>query len=171
VKFNKQSSAHWSLPSSSGRSHIDCALLSHSERANSLLCSIAVAGAFWQRGVKRQPLDLTSDFEVVLPQVLLDIDALKHLRERLVEWQVNPSDFNVELGVRSEGDQQLSFSIGQDKDLIYSTDKPAATISYSCGASMNGRWAWVVDQSCIRRCAESIKDFVRAAEAERVGKN
>jgi hypothetical protein len=167
----EQSSVRWSLSSSSGRNDINCTFLRRSEKPDALLCQIQVTGEFWQRRVKQQPTDLTSDFEVVLSQVLVDIDALKSLREKLVEWQVNPSSFSVELGIQSGGDQRLSFSIGQEKTLIYSADKPAVTISYSCNASMESKWAWVVDQSCIRLCAESIRDFVRAAETERIGKD
>jgi len=163
---DEQNSVHWSLSSASGRNHINCTFLAYSERADTLLCHIQVSGKFWRRGVKQRPTDLINDFEITLPQVLIDIGALKTLREKLVEWQINPSGFKLELGVQSGNDQRLSFSIGRQKDLIYSVDKPAATISYLSGASMEAKWAWIVDQSCIRLCAESIKDFIQVAETK-----
>ncbi|MGJ7529171.1 hypothetical protein [Variovorax sp. GB1P17] len=107
-----------------------------------------------------------TDFHVTLPQVLINLVSLKSLRERLVEWQVNPSAFTLELGLLGKGGQRITFAIGRDENLIYSVDKPACTLTYACGAAMQGRWSFVVDQSCIRLCAEGIGEFVRSIESE-----
>jgi len=149
--------------SSSGRARINCVLIAQSKRAADVfVCRIEVSGDFWPRGVVRQTIDLTEDFHVVLPQVLIDLASLKALRERLIEWHVNPSSFSIELGVRHGEGQQLAFAIGQDDGLIYSVGKPACMLTYACGSAMKGRWAFVVDQSCIRLCAESIDAFMQS---------
>lgn len=102
------------------------------------------------------------DFAVLLPQVVVSNVALKDLRRRLVEWQINPSDFVCDLGAGTGGDQALTLSIGRDSELIYSVGKPTCALTYRCGASMSGRWAFVVDQSCIRLCAESLNEFLKS---------
>jgi len=155
----------WSMPAASGRARIDCALLARSEKSDALVCQVNVIGEFWPRGRIEPGTDTTNDFHVALPQVLVDFKSLKSLRERLVEWQVNPSDFSVALGVQGEGDQRLTLAIGHDDNLIYSAGKPACMFTYACGSAMQGRWSFVVDQSCIRLCAEDIGKFVRALEA------
>lgn len=153
------------MPSSSGRARIECALVERSENSNALVCRIEVIGSFWPRGRIKPGTETTSDFHVVLSQVLIDVQALKSLRERLLEWQVNPNDFDVALGARDEGDQQLMLAIGRDDSLIYSAGKPACVVTYACGSVMQGRWVFVVDQSCIRLCADGIDEFVRALQS------
>lgn len=160
----------WEMPSSSGRARIDCAFIARSERAaDVLVCRIEVNGEFWPRGVVRQTIDTTEDFHVVLPQVLIEFASLKALRERLVEWHVNPSSFSIELGAPYGEGQQLTFAIGQDDGLVYSVGKPACMLTYACGSAMKGRWAFGVDQSCIRMCAESIDVFMQSSNDRDAG--
>lgn len=155
----------WTMHSASGRARISCTFVAHSHEAGALVCGFGAAGEFWPRGHIARSADTVTDFHVTLPQVLIDLASLKLLRERLVEWQVNPSGFALELGVSGKGDQRISFAIGRDENLIYSADKPACTLAYTCGSAMEGRWSFVVDQSCIRLCAEALGEFVRTVEA------
>lgn len=158
--------ANWSMPAASGRARIGCAFLAHSQDTGTLVCGVEASGEFWPRGHTDHNAGTTTDFHVTLPQVLIDLASLKLLRERLVEWQVNPIDFALELGISGKGDQRITFAIGQDENLIYSVDKPACTLTYACGSAMQGRWSFVVDQSCIRLCAEGIGEFVRRIDSE-----
>ncbi|MFT3777049.1 MAG: hypothetical protein QM772_02020 [Ottowia sp.] len=151
----------WSLRSNNGRSRIECTLVGRSEKSAALICRIDVAGEFWHRGGANIGPGMTNDFYVTLPQVLLDIRSVNSLYEHLIEWQRDKKSFIVSLGVLNEGDQKVEISIGRDENLIYSIEKPACTFTYACGSSMQGKWSFVVDQSCIRLCAEDIGEFVR----------
>jgi hypothetical protein len=116
---------------------------------------------FWQRDVLVSKAELVRDFEVLLPQVVVDLDALSELRHRLVEWQVNPSEFVCRLGTEKGGDQVLTFAVGRDANLICNVLRPACILTYECGAAMVGRWAFLVDQSCIRLCSDSLGEFLK----------
>jgi hypothetical protein len=154
----------WSMPSANGRTRIDCSESLDGRRVATCICSFEIEGLSWQRDRALEVANLVRDFTVQLPQVVIDLEALKELRERLIEWQVNPSDFICSLNVGTVRDQTLTVSIGRNPDLIYDVGKPACTLVYHCGASMSGKWAFVVDQSCIRLCADSITEFLRNAE-------
>ncbi|QSI33331.1 hypothetical protein GNX71_28705 [Variovorax sp. RKNM96] len=153
----------WAMPSASGRARISCALVGYSKDPGTLLCEVETSREFWPRGHDDRSQGTIPDLQVKLPQVLINLASLKSLRERLVEWQVNPSAFTLELGA-AKGDQQIAFAIGQVQGLICSVDKPACTLTYACGAAMQGRWSFVVDQSCIRLCAEAMAEFLRSIE-------
>jgi hypothetical protein len=125
--------------------------------------SLTLERQMWQRDRPLRDAALIRDFRIELPQVVLRIDSLRRLRQRLAEWQVNPAEFTCKLCDSNAGDQQLSMSIGRDERLIADLFKPAFIIAYDCGPSMNGRWAFLVDPSCIRLCAERLGRFLRAA--------
>jgi hypothetical protein len=148
------------MPSANGRSRIDCDFVAHADEGGAIVCGMKVQGDFSPRGLRNYGSGQVNDFQVTLPQVLVNPQSLGLLRERLVEWQVNPSSFSLELGVSSGSDQRLTFAIGQDDKLIYSVAKPACILTYTGGSSMLGRWAFLVDQSCIRLCADGIGLFL-----------
>lgn len=156
----------WTMLSASGRARVNCAFVTHLQEPGALVCGVEASGEFWPRGQVDRSAGTVTDFHVTLPQVLIDLASLKSLRERLVEWQVNPSAFTLELGLSGKGDQRITFAIGRDENLIYSLDRPACTLTYACGSAMQGRWSFVVDQSCIRLCAEGIGEFVRSIKSE-----
>ena len=160
-----EETANWTMPAASGRTWIRCAVVSYSPEIGALVVGFETSGEFWPRGSSDRSGSTVTDFQVALPQVVLGLASLKSLRERLVEWQVNPSSFALELGVGRKGDQRITCAIGRDENLIYSVDKPAFTMTYGCGSAMQGRWSFVVDQSCIWLCAEGIGEFVRIVEA------
>lgn len=130
--------------------------------------SLTLERQTWQRDRPLQNAALTRDFRIELSQVVLRIDSLRRLRQRLIEWQVNPAHFTCELCDITAGDQRLSMSIGRDERLIVDLFKPAFIVAYACGPSMSGRWAFLVDQSCIRLCAERLGELLRARSKPRV---
>lgn len=136
-----------------------------SQVAGTVTGSVVLERQAWQRDRPLKDAALTRDFRIDLPQVVLRIDALRRLRQRLVEWQVNPAGFTCELCDAAVGDQALSISIGRDERLIADVFKPALIVTYDSGPSMAGRWACLVDPSCIRLCAESLGGFLRANSA------
>ncbi|VDO54565.1 unnamed protein product, partial [Brugia timori] len=119
------------MPSANGRSRIDCDFVAHADEGGAIVCGMKVQGDFSPRGLRNYGSGQVNDFQVTLPQVLVNPQSLGLLRERLVEWQVNPSSFSLELGVSSGSDQRLTFAIGQDDKLIYSVAKPACILTYT----------------------------------------
>ena len=83
----------WSIASNSGRASIVSRAISPAPAAGKLVCSFEIEGAAWRRSRPLSDASLTRDFRVELSQVVVRIDLLEALRLRLVEWQVNPSDF------------------------------------------------------------------------------
>jgi hypothetical protein len=151
----------WSIHASSGRGRFKCFSKSQPTDAGTLVCAVQIVGEAWQRDRPLADAALTVDFEVLLPQVVVDWLSLELLHQRLVEWQLNPYEFVCDLGGKQVSDQRLTFAIGRNEKLIYSTLKPALTLSYSDGASMAGEWAFAVDQSCIRLCADSLVNILK----------
>jgi len=160
--------AGWSIRSSDGRSRMACRSANYSQDTGKLTGSLTLERQAWQRDRPLQNAALTRDFRIELPQVVLRIDSLRSLRQRLIEWQVNPADFTCELCDGTAGDQRLSMSIGRDERLIAAVFKPAFIITCDCGPSMSGRWAFLVDQSCIRLCAESLGELLRSKSKPRI---
>lgn len=153
-------SRDWHMRSSSGRIGFSCRLLRASLKTRSVVCELGVTGQFFRRGVTASSGDLVPDFDVRLSQVMLDVQALQNLRDRLVEWHTNPGAFEVELGTSEEGDQRLSLALAQDPNLLFEVHKPACVVTYFSPSAMQGRWSFVVDQSCVRSCAEELRDFL-----------
>jgi hypothetical protein len=160
---------YWSMPSANGRSQFRCAPIGRSEKSAALICQLDIFGEFWPRGRINSGTKTTEDFHVVISQVLIDFKSIQSLRERLVEWHANPSEFMIVLTSQDEGDQQFKLSIGSDSKLLFSVWKPACVLTYECGSSMQGRWSFLIDQSCIRLCAEELGDFIRQVKEHWLG--
>lgn len=160
----------WSISSSDGRRHISCRMArrsaSSSQTTTTSTGAFVIEGQAWQRDRPLKNAALTRDFRIELPQVVVRLDALRRLRERLVEWQVNPAGFTCEL-CDPAADQRLSVSIGRDERLVTDLFKPAAIVDYENGPSMRGRWAFLVDPSGLRHGAESLGDVLRAGSGVR----
>jgi hypothetical protein len=127
-----------------------------------MICSIEVSGEFFERGVAKSSAEVVPDFKVSLSQVLIDPQAIRVLRDRLLEWHTNPASFEVGLGTSKEGDQSLSLSLAQDPQLLYEIHRPACIVTYGSPSSMHGRWSFVVDQSCVRSCADELRKVLAA---------
>jgi hypothetical protein len=149
----------WSISASSGWIQVTCSAPACSARRGSVVCALSISGQFWQRDRDLAAASLTRDFQILLPQVVLELKALERLQEMLTDWQASRDDVEAAL-TGAAADQHLSFSIGKDDGLIYTPDKPACTVRYECGPAMSGRSSFVVDQSCIRICSEEIRDFI-----------
>ncbi|WP_457336920.1 hypothetical protein [Rhizobacter sp. P5_C2] len=158
----------WSIRSSDGRSRMACRSTNSSQDSGKLTAALTLEQQTWQRDRPLQNAAMTRDFRIELPQVVLRIDSLRRLRQRLIEWQVNPAHFTSELCDIAAGDQHLSMSIGRDERLIADLFKPACIVACDCGPSMSGRWAFLVDQSCIRLCADSLGELLRSKSRPRV---
>lgn len=155
-------SLHWSMLASSGRSRFDCAFIMRSQKSDSLVCALGISSAFWKRGIVDNGAEIVNDINVELPQVLLDFKAIQIFCAKLNEWLQNGNQFAIDLGATTEGDQKLRIGLEIDENLLCTTLKPAFTIHYSSGSVMQARWSFLVDQSCIRICAEEIQNALES---------
>src|SRR5262249_39777440 len=119
------------------------------EKCKLLLCEISMMGEFWDRE-KYLPSDgsyeLSSDFHVVLPQVILSENGVRGLAESLEAWLCAPFEFEVDLS--GSRDQEVRTLIGPRDDFISKTDRPVFSLRYS-STRMKAEWCFVTDQSCI----------------------
>ena len=146
----------WTMTSASGREQFVCARTCASDRHPWKIFEISISGNFWNRGDPIQTASMVLDFRVHLPQVLVSEDGIATLSAHLGMWLEDQSEFECVVSPVGQGDQLLSLALGYDPGLIYSKNKPAFIVSYSRGPAMSGRWAFVVDQSCIRRFLDDL---------------
>jgi hypothetical protein len=149
----------WEMPASNGRTQFKCSARERSVDHRTVVASITLEGDFWQRDRPLKLAAFTREFSMTLPQVVLNLEALIGLAKMLEEWQVSKRSFEIELATK-ESRQQLLFRIGEDEGLICSADKPACTLSYHSGTMFDAKATFVVDQSCIRICSDTLNDFI-----------
>lgn len=147
----------WSMSASSGRSHFYCTLLMRSKKSENLVCALSLKSDFWRRGATESHLEVVNDLNVELPQVLLSQQAMHALQINMSKWLVSGDLFAIGLGAVGEGDQTLSIGLELDANLLCTASKPAFVVHYSSGSVMQARWAFLVDQSCIRICSDEIQ--------------
>jgi len=156
----RNDSLYWSIVSSSGRECFFCKFKLNRTDYSYISAHLEIKRKFWQRGVHLKNAQMVEDFNIILPQVIIDNNHLKLLCEKLKFWQISYQGFDVKISSEKEKGQSLIFSIGKDDGLIYSASKPACIISYSSGSAMRARWAFIVDQSCIRNCSEELSEVL-----------
>jgi len=146
---------------SRGWNYIKFKFLSYERESSFSVFEMEIHGKFWKRNSFSAERQVVDDLNIILPQVLIDISALKLLYENLKFWQISMKGFEVNIASREEKGQQLIISIGKSEELICSVSKPVCVISYSSGSAMQARWAFVVDQSCIRICTDGIAELIK----------
>jgi hypothetical protein len=147
----------WRLDSSNGWQHVAGRAGGTPSQAH-LVTEVTMAGGFWDRervflGQEFGP-ELVPDFTVKLPQVLIGRDKLADLRRQLLQWLEQPREIRCDLAVGTG--QEFTLSLRVESDIICSMEKPVCTVRYSA-SQMTCQWKAVVDQSCIRLLAESIR--------------
>ncbi|MGO1073330.1 hypothetical protein [Lysobacter sp. CA199] len=146
------------IRSSSGREAVVLVGTPVDSFPGTVLCALTVGGDFWCRNRVVAEAELTVDFEVSLPQVVVDKKQVVALNDRFSAWMDDRKGFVVPLSPASRTGQSLTISIGVDPGLICSADKPALIVEYACGASMAARWAFIVDQSCVAAHLEQARE-------------
>lgn len=151
----------WSIVSASGRMRFELSAPTAQVGPAASLCSVKIESDFWQRDRDFTKAAGFRDFDVCLYQVLIDPEAFGVLRNRLAAWLTTAAEFECPLGTHSPSDPGLIVALGKAPDLIYSASKPACTITYKNAPAMAAKWSFVVDQSCVRACIESLDQFIR----------
>ena len=96
-----------------------------------------------------------------LHQVLVDVEDLATLQRKLTAWLQTFDEFECDLGTSSPGDPRVHFQLGKNGELICTRDKPALTLTYRAAPAMEAKWAFLVDQSCVRLCAGELQAYLR----------
>ena len=149
----------WSISSNSGWHRFDV-VLDRAINEDVCIASLAIEGRYWERSKRLQDADMTTEYSVSLPQVLLSFESLDRLWRDLHRWREEGTHFSRDLIAPSSG-QELIVTLGFDPEFIYTVDKPTFGIAFSNG-SMSGKWRFVVDQSCVYLAIESIQRALSA---------
>lgn len=147
----------WTMNSASGRERFVCARVSPSGDSHVGIYEVVISGNFWNRGEPLETASLSLDFQVNLTQVLLSEDGMGALRDHLDAWLEEQCNFECMISPESNSDQILTVALGSDPGLISSRERPVFIVSYSRGATMVARWAFVIDQSCVRNFLDDSK--------------
>lgn len=150
----------WSIASSSGWMRLILSAPMAQVRLAAVPCSVKLESDFWQRDRDAQQPKLTRDFDVRLHQVLIEPQSFGILRNKLDVWLTTAAEFEFQLGTHSPSDPLLIVSLGMVPDLICTHGKTACTFNYKSAPNMDAKWSFVVDQSCVRACIESLDRFI-----------
>lgn len=148
----------WTIPSNSGWRQFKCARTNHALRGDAICCSLHIYGDFWDRN-ENESKSLVPDFRVDLPQVLISAERLRHLIEDVDRWLVDQENFERSISSPKSG-QDFTVIVNREPSLVYSIGKRAVTFRYTNGEAMIGKWSFVVDESCLRICRDSLSGFL-----------
>jgi len=125
-----------------------------------ILAELIIDGSFWDREkalASALEANLESDYQVVLPQVLLSEDRVRKLISHLGVWSERHNEFKIRIS--ETNDQKVSIFIGSRRDFICQPDHPVFSLKYTT-SRMKAEWSFVTDQSCISIFLQSLKDAV-----------
>lgn len=145
----------WSLPSNRGMESLECEIVGSTH--HDMVCRFTIVGEYWNRA-EETAREVTEDFRVVLPQVIVARDALGSLRQSFVGWLEEERSFSCTLQPTDGGGQVLEVGLGDDPRFIRSMHKTVFTFSYCSGLVMTSGFSFVVDQSCVRMAMEGLTD-------------
>lgn len=158
----------WSIAASSGRGSIVFRIEGAPTRswlADTVVCSVRVRQSSWQRGRDGLGRALVKDVDIKLFQVVIDAGSLARKQRELADWLDNHQTLTIDMSSSEHQDQSLEFSINVDRSNVLETW--TCSLVYECGTSMVGRWSFVVDQSCVRLCAEALGEVLDALGTRR----
>lgn len=119
-----------------------------------IVLTIDVLSKFWDRSVEIASSNVIVDSSFRLEQVICKRENLRRLSNHLNKWLENHAQFLIELTDSSE--QSLLVSLGPDTEMISSSDKPLFSCHYSATPSLEIKWKYIVDETCIRSLSEDL---------------
>ncbi|MEZ5901325.1 MAG: hypothetical protein R3D51_17740 [Hyphomicrobiaceae bacterium] len=159
----------WSIPSSSGRENLTFVLARTVFDSGYLVLSIRYDGDFWQRElIRAADPPLITDFRLQIAQVAVAYEALKVFADELKAVSSDPTKSIG--GVRAVMDasifgQKFSLVIGRKAGVKYAGDYTSCAMMFTNGKTLTIDASFIVDQTCIRVCAESLDGFLGRVEA------
>jgi hypothetical protein len=134
-----------------------------------ILSSLSVEGDFWNREKLLFPIEedelvnhyeMTNDYKIYLPQVILWEDRIKEYRACLESWLAKPFEFELDLSDSSEADAEVSVSIGPRDDIISKIDRPVFSLNYN-SFHMKAKWCFVTDYTCINLTLQGLNSWFK----------
>ena len=152
----------WAIRSNSGRELFAGSFLDekYAEGRTLLLTSVLILGEFWRAPEFETSSDTTPDFQVSLPQLMLDKAKLEELTYELEKWLERPKE--ISLSLSGHPHHPLDVAIGPRSHFISTMDRPVFSLSYAAGSFEIGKWCFVIDQSCIRCFMDGLTQSLRA---------
>lgn len=153
---------NWALPSNSGRDKLSGRFDDRWTTPKGrpvLLSEVMLCGDFWRSdlwGRGQHSSELARNFELRLPQLLLDETAVGELIAELEAWLIEPRQILEELA----GNQGEAFSIaiGVDERSAITIEKPLCTIHCQTVVMTSLEVSFVTDQSCLRIFKEELEN-------------
>ena len=152
----------WSLTANSGWKRFSCSASGILDNQLDIVCAIGISGDFWDRGVALDIASLKEDFHSVFPQVILSREYLSALCKKLDAWLELPEEFSCDLSEPTRSYQEIIFSLGRRPEFISSIDKPVFELQVIISPTVVSKYAFIVDQSCIRICRDELRRFTNA---------
>ena len=173
VEPNVTSVPEWAISSSSGRERFSCRSVLKKDLGQGgmlIKCSVCISGDFWP--LENSPIagDLTLDFKVNLPQILI-LKSKFHqflaiLEKWLEEWPTKlpegGAEFSFDITDGSAVGQKMCIFLGRVPGVVHDRGKTSFTVEYDSRRSMCGKWSFVVDQSCIGEAVDGLRGFLSA---------
>jgi hypothetical protein len=134
-----------------------------------ILADLSVEGNFWNREQSLLPIEggeltnryeLTDDYKVYLPQVILSEDRIKEYRECLKSWLAKPFEFELALSDNSETVPEILVYIGPRDDFISKIDRPIFSLNYT-SFHMKAEWCFVMDYTCINLTLQGLNGWFK----------
>lgn len=150
----------WVLSGSSGRGSLECVRVASVEGTGLVLCAVSVHGLLWDRRVQLSVADLVCEYEVRLPQVVISREALRDFACALDAWAPGQSIGSIDLAVGAGAGQKAHIRVGPFDGLLTRSDKPACVVELGSDSVMAAQCAFLVDETCLRMCAEEIRSFL-----------
>jgi hypothetical protein len=134
-----------------------------------ILATLSVEGNFWNREYLLFPIEedelanryeLTNDYKVYLPQVILSEERIKEYHGCLESWLAKPFEFQLALSDNSETDTEISVSIGPRDDIISKIDHPVFSLNYN-SFHMKAKWCFVTDYTCINLTLQGLNSWFK----------
>jgi hypothetical protein len=132
-----------------------------------ILAALSVEGNFWNREQLLLPIEgeeltnrheLTDDYKVYLPKVILSEDRIKEYRECLESWLAKPFEFELALSDNSEPVPEISICVGPRDDFISKIDRPVFSLNYT-SFHMKSEWYFVTDYTCINLTLQGLNSW------------
>ena len=160
----------WSLPSNNGWNIATWSVrdILRVDDEPYLLVEVRLTGRFWKRAREVQSsfagLNMTKEYSVILPQVLLSEERLKKLCHQLSKWlrtpinelAARPLRVKARLGVAHS--HAFTIKFGSRRDRIIGPGQTACAISYEVNA-LAGECVYLVDPSCIQQFVDELSRY------------
>jgi hypothetical protein len=126
-----------------------------------ILAALSIEGSFWNREhalFSIEGAELTNDYKVYLPQVILSEERVKEYRSCLESWLAKPFEFELDLSDNNEPVPEISVCVGPRDDFISKIDRPVFSLNYT-SFHMKSEWCFETDYTCINITLQGLNEW------------